>query len=329
MELRHLRYFVTIAEEENFRRAAERLHVSQSPLSRQMKDLEQEMGVELLEPKGRGIRLTRAGKAFAERAKSILASVDAAVDEAKGIAEGKLGTIVIGFETGTTFMGAFLSLIAAFRKRTPRVGLQLVPMSSVEQWAALREGKIVFGYGAYPPSDETLGHLEMARERLGLLLSPEHRLARSKKIRLRDLEDERVLLQPRQLYPRLHADIITAARAGGVTLHVAEEVLDLEALLALVVIGDAVSFLSEKLREPASQTSLLWRPVEDLHINLSEVVTWRAKDASMPVVQALIESAREVSPIRMPHTLCQPVKPSSRPPLTTRLAAAGGWFTMT
>jgi LysR family transcriptional regulator, benzoate and cis,cis-muconate-responsive activator of ben and cat genes len=297
MELRHLRYFVTIAEEQSFRRAAERLHVSQSPLSRQMQDLEEEMGVALFQPKGRGISLTAAGKAFAERARSILASVDAAVVEAKGVAEGRLGTVVIGFETGTTFMGSLLSLVAGFRKRAPRVGLELVPMSSVEQWAALRQGTIAFGYGAYAPSEDTLHHLEIARDRLGVLLSPEHRLARNKKIRLRDLEGERVLLQPRQLYPRLHADIITAARAQGVTLLVTAEVLDLEALLALVVIGDAVTFLSEKFWGPASHASLLWRPVEELHINLSEVVTWRAEDDGTPVVRALIESAREVSPI--------------------------------
>lgn len=298
MELRHLRYFVTIAEEENFRRASERLHVSQSPLSRQMQDLEDEMGVELFAPEGRGIKLTAAGKAFAERARSILVSVDEAVDEAKGIAEGRLGTVNIGFETGTTFMSSFLSLVAAFRKRTPGVGLQLSPMSSLEQWTALRDGKIAFGYGAYAPIDEALGHLEMSRDRLGLLLSSEHRLAKLKKLRLADLESERVLLQPRQLYPRLHADIITAARTKGVTLHVTAEVLDLEALLTFVVIGDAVTFVSEKFWEPAAQTSLLWRPVEGLDLTLSEFVTWRTKDEGVPVVRALIESAHEVSPIR-------------------------------
>lgn len=83
----------------------------------------------------------------------------------------------------------------------------------------------------------------------------------------------------------------------GVTLHVTAEVLDLEALMALVVIGDAVTFLSEKFWELASQTSLLWRPVEDLHIDLSEVVTWRAEDDGAPMVRALIETAREVSPL--------------------------------
>ncbi|EYF07272.1 LysR family transcriptional regulator [Chondromyces apiculatus] len=300
MELRHLRYFVTIAEEQSFRRAATRLHVSQSPLSRQMKDLEEEMGVALFEPAGRGIKLTAAGRLFAERAQGILASVDAAVDEAKGVAEGKLGTVVIGFETGATFMGVLSSLVAAFRKRTPRVGLQLVPLSSVEQWTALRQGTIAFGYGAYAPSDDALSYLEMSRDRLGLLLSREHRLSRLAKIRLRDLESERVLLQPRQLYPSLHADIITAARAQGVTLRGTAEVLDLEALLALVVIGDAVTFLAEKASDLVPPTSAVWRPVEDLHINLSEFVTWRAKEADAPVVRALIESAREVGPRLQP-----------------------------
>jgi DNA-binding transcriptional LysR family regulator len=297
MELRHLRYFVTIAEEHSFRGAAARLHVSQSPLSRQMKDLETELGVELFEPAGRGIRLTAAGRHFAERAQGILASVDAAVDEAKGVAEGRLGTVVIGFETGATFIGALSSLVAEFRQRAPRVGLQLVPMSSVEQWAALRQGTIAFGYGAYAPNDDALSHLEMTRDRLGLLLSREHRLSRLEKIRLQDLESERVLLQPRQLYPRLHADIITAARAQGVTLHVTAEVLDLEALLALVAIGDAVTFLAERASELVPLTAAVWRPVEDLQINLSEFVTWRAEDADGPVVRALIGSAREVSPI--------------------------------
>lgn len=295
MELRHLRYFVTIAEEESFRRAAERLHVSQSPLSRQMQDLEEEMGVRLFAPKGRGIRVTEAGKAFARRARIILAGVNAAVDEARGIDEGRLGTVSIGFETGTTFMGAFLPLVAAFRKRMPRADLQLSPMSSVEQWTALRDRKIDLGYGVYAPSDEALDRLEMSRDRLGLLLSPQHRLAQLPSLKLSDIENERIVLQPHRLYPRLHADIITAARSRGVTLRVTAEVHDLEALMALVVIGDAVTFVSEKFWKPSALVSLLWRPVDDLDHHLSEFVAWRKEDRDMPVMRLLIESACEVS----------------------------------
>ena len=121
------------------------------------------------------------------------------------------------------------------------------------------------------------------------------------------------MLQPRQLYPRIHADIITAARVQGVTLLVTAEVLDLEALLALVVIGDAVTFLSEKFWGPASQASLSWKPVEDLHINLSEVVTWRAEDDGTPLVRSLIESARDVSPnLRRAASRSRPASPADR-----------------
>jgi DNA-binding transcriptional LysR family regulator len=112
MELRHLRYFIAIAEEENFRRAAERLHVSQSPLSRQMQQLEEEIGAELFEPSGRGVKLTAAGRLLRDRAKTILSSVDAAAKEVRETAEGQIGTVTIGFESGSGYMGP-LSAIRA------------------------------------------------------------------------------------------------------------------------------------------------------------------------------------------------------------------------
>ncbi|MET0404757.1 MAG: LysR substrate-binding domain-containing protein [Cystobacter sp.] len=298
MELRHLRYFVTIADEQSFRRAATRLHVSQSPLSRQMQDLEAEMGVELFEPDGRGIKLTAAGTVFAERARSILASVDAAVEEARGVSEGRLGTVVIGFEPGATFTGALASLMAAFRRRSPRIGFQLIAMSSAEQWAALRDGTIAFAYGTYAPSDDALAFMEMTHDRLGVMLAIDHRLAPHKELRLRELVSERVVLEPRQLYPSLHADILSAARAQDVTLDMLPEVPNLEVLLALVAIGDAVTFLAKKTAELVTpMRSVAWRPVVDLDIKLCDVVTWRAKDADLPVVRALIESAHEVRPL--------------------------------
>lgn len=293
MELRHLRYFVTIAEEQNFRRAADRLHVSQSPLSRQMKDLEEEMAVELFEPDGRGIKLTAAGKAFAEKARNILASVDTAVEEARDIAEGRLGTVVIGFEQGATFTGALASLMAAFRGRAPRIGLQLVAMNNTEQWAALHNETISFAYGTRQPADDTLTSMEMTSDRLGLLLALDHRLASRTEIRLQDLGGERVILEPREFNPRLHAHILTAARAHDVTLRGLTEIPDLEALLALVAIGDAVTFLAQRTAElVAPLSSMVWRPVVDLDIKLSDVVTWRTKDTDKPVVRILIESAK-------------------------------------
>lgn len=257
-----------------------------------MKDLEEEMAVDLFEPDGRGIKLTAAGKAFAEKARNILASVDTAVEEARDIAEGRLGTVVIGFEQGATFTGALASLMAAFRRRAPRIGLQLVAMNNIEQWAALHNQTISFAYGTRQPTDDTLTSMEMTSDRLGLLLALDHRLASRTEIRLRDLGGERVILEPREFNPRLHAHILTAARAHDVTLGGLTEIPDLEALLALVAIGDAVTFLAQRTAElVAPLSSMVWRPVVDLDIKLSDVVTWRTKDTDKPVVRTLIESA--------------------------------------
>jgi DNA-binding transcriptional LysR family regulator len=140
--------------------------------------------------------------------------------------------------------------------------------------------------------------MEMTSDRLGILLALEHRLARGTEIRLRDLVGERVILEPRESFPSLYADLISAARAQDVTLGMMSEVPDLETVLALVAIGDAVTFLARRTAELITAMSpVVWRPVIDLDIKLSDVVTWRAKDADMPVVRALIASAREVRPL--------------------------------
>ncbi|MGW6443205.1 LysR family transcriptional regulator [Lentzea sp. NPDC055074] len=301
MELRHLRYFVAIAEEQNFRRAAERLHVSQSPLSRQMKDLEEELDVELFEPAGRGIRLTAAGRVFAERARGVLASVASAVEEVRDVAQGRQGTVAIGFEQGSTFTGALASLMAAFRGRAPRVRLELVAMSGTEQWAALRDGTIAFACGTQRPSDDALSSMEMVSDRLGLLVAVGHPLASREDVRLRDLAGERVVLEPRERDPRLHTEIAAAFQARGAHLGAITEVADLEALLALVAIGDGVTFLARRTAALVTPfTSMVWRPLAELDVRLADVVAWRSRDVDLPVVRTLVDCAREIRPMLQP-----------------------------
>jgi LysR family transcriptional regulator, benzoate and cis,cis-muconate-responsive activator of ben and cat genes len=289
MELRHLRYFVALAEEENFHRAAERLHVSQSPLSRQMRDLQAEIGIALLEPHGRGVRLTPAGRFFAEKAARILRSVDTAVEEASLVAQGKIGAITIGFETGSAYFGTLGKIVAAFRRREPRIALSLTPMSSAEQWAALRGGEISFGYGNHPPTDRSLHHVEVAQDRLGVALAADHRHARRTHLTTADLRGEPVLLQPRLLYPRLYDDIIAAMRRHDIVLDVAGEVADLEALLTLVASGDAITFLPEAVTPVLQLGSAVWRPVTDLGVQWSEVAMWRPEDTDAPLLRPLID----------------------------------------
>jgi DNA-binding transcriptional LysR family regulator len=294
VELRHLRYFVAVAEQENFHRAAELLHVSQSPLSRQMRDLAAEIGVDLFEPAGRGVRLTAAGRVFADKAARVLTAVDAAVAEARLVAQGRIGTVSIGFETGTAYFGHLQRIVSTFRRSEPRITVRLEPMSSAQQWDALHTGQIALGYGFYPPADGSLACLEVARDRLGAVLPAGHRLAARTELTLADLRDEPVLLQPRAQYPRLHDDILTAARVRGITLDVAAGSIDLEALLTHVAAGDAITFLPEGHVRVLGLGPAVWRPVTDLDIETADVVMWRPEDADTPLMRPLLAIVREI-----------------------------------
>lgn len=305
MELRHLRYFVAVAEEENFHRAAEKLHVSQSPLSRQVQQLEEEIGVELFAPSGRGVKLTLAGRLLLERAKAILASVDVAVGEAREAMEGRIGTITIGFEPGSGYLGLLSTLVAKLRKRQPRVLVKLLPMIGTEQWEGLRVGAIDLGYGNEVPDDASLRSVVLSRTRLGIRLPKEHRLAKKATLRVEDLANEPILMGPRRLRPRLYDDIIAAVRARGVVLDLTQDVGDGEAVWTLVSSGLGMTFASEsgaRFLDAGEATGgslavdppAVWRPLANLGVELRDVAIWRADASGSPLLRPLLDVVGEV-----------------------------------
>lgn len=306
MELRHLRYFVVVAEEENFHRAAEKLHVSQSPLSRQMQQLREEIGVDLFQPSGRGVKLTLAGRMFLNRAKEILAGVDAAVGEAREAADGRVGTIAIGFEPGAGYLGCLSTIVAELRRRQPRVSVKLLPMISTEQWEALRLGEIALAYGNEVPDDSSLRSVVLSRTRIGIRLPKKHRLAKKTKIKVRDLANESIMMGARRLRPRLYDDIIAAVRAHGVVLNLAPEVVDGEAVWALVSSGLGMTFAAEtgarfldagaSIDLPGSlhRGSAVWRPLSDLGVEVCDIAVWRADAVQSPLLRPLIDIVGEV-----------------------------------
>jgi LysR family transcriptional regulator, benzoate and cis,cis-muconate-responsive activator of ben and cat genes len=305
MELRHLRYFVAVAEEENFHRAAEKLHVSQSPLSRQMQQLKEEVGVDLFEPSGRGVKLALAGRLFLERAKAILSSVDVAVGEAREATDGRIGTIAIGFEPGSGYLGLLSAIVAKLRKRQPRVSVKLVPMTGTEQWEGLRLGEIGLAYGNEVPDDASLRSVVLSRTRLGIRLPKEHRLAKKVTLKVEDLADEPILMAPRRLRPRLYDDIIAAVRARGVVLNLAPDVGDGEAVWTLLSSGLGMTFAAESgarfldagrsIGGPvALRGAAVWRPLSNLGVELRDVAIWRADAARSPLLRPLIDIVGEV-----------------------------------
>lgn len=304
MELRHLRYFVAVAEEENFHRAAGRLNVSQSPLSRQMQQLKAEVGVELLEPSGRGVKLTLAGRLFLERAKTILSSVELAIGEAREASEGKLGTIAIGFEPGSGYLGLLSTIVAKLRERQPRVTVKLLPMIGPEQWEGLRRGEIGLAYGNEVPDDASLRSAVLSRTRLGIRLPKDHPLAEKATLRVEDLANEPILMGPRKMRPRLYDDIIAAVRARGVVLDLAPDAGDGEAVWTLVSSGLGITFAAENgarfldaagaAGSPAALQGAVWKPLSNLGIQLRDVAIWRADAKRSPLLRPLIDVVNEV-----------------------------------
>src|SRR6266403_5275819 len=146
MELRHLRYFVAVGEEEHYGRAAERLHVAQPALSRQIQDLEKELGFPLFDRLPRGVKLSAAGKQFLSDARRILQEVEEAKLRAERVATGKAGTLRVGFVEALSWHGVVPDSFRRFRRRQPDAELDLQPLRSVEQVKAVRSGRLDAGF---------------------------------------------------------------------------------------------------------------------------------------------------------------------------------------
>jgi LysR family transcriptional regulator, benzoate and cis,cis-muconate-responsive activator of ben and cat genes len=280
MELRHLRYFVAVAENEHFGRAAELLHVSQSPLSRQIAQLEEEIGFALFTRVGRGVKLSPAGRSFLEGALATLARADQAVADARATAQGRIGTVVIGFEGGIAYTGALPKIIEKFRLRHPRAEVRLVPLQSEEQSAALHAGTISVGYGYASVED-----------RMCVAFPKAHRLISRRVVRIDDLLGERFVWGPRNVSPRLYDAVVAAFRARGHVLRFAHEIADGEALLTLVASGEGLSFFPESAARLIRVGAALKR-VQGLDVVFHGRLLWRVADEESALVRSWLTFAR-------------------------------------
>ncbi len=165
MELRHLRYFVAVAREHNFTRAAEKLHIAQPPLSRQVQQLEDELGIDLIEAGSRPLRLTEAGRLFYEQAVQVLERVDEMKAMVGRLHAADRGRFAMGFVASTLY-GKLPEVIRGYRSARPGVELTLLELTSMEQIAALKEGRIDVGFGRIPLDDPALDRQLLRNEKL-------------------------------------------------------------------------------------------------------------------------------------------------------------------
>ena len=247
MELRQLRYFLVVAEELHFGRAAERLHITQPPLTVAIRRLERELGVQLFERTTRRVILTPAGEAFMQRVGEALAELDNAAGDVAMVAAGKSGRIRVGFVSSASYT-TVPEAIRTFRNHRPRVELELSPLTSGEQIEQLLDGKLDLGLIRDPGEVPGLSLELISTEDLVVVLPETHHLAGFDEIRPEDLEGEPMILFPYRLMPGFVARVLKLFDASTATPPVVQQAIHQETVLGLVAAGLGVSILPESVR---------------------------------------------------------------------------------
>lgn len=300
VELRHLRYFVAVAEEQNITRAAARLHVSQPPLSRQIRDLEEELGAELFERSARAVRLTPAGWAFLEECYGVLRHVDQAVRVAREAARGAR-EVNLGYAPGPT-QELLREVLRVWRKTEPSVRVLLHDLTSKEMIDGVRSGRLQAALLVNPGAKRLRGLTLAALREDGSMLAvaPEHPFARRKTVTSAEVAREAMVVFSRAEYPEYCDDITHALGVAPEKLRIAQECDGGMSLIAAVEAGVGVAVLSLSLA-PTIGTRLKLVPIEPAPPPTVVGLAWptKSRDAAL---QRLVAAAQKLAQVRPKST---------------------------
>jgi len=284
---------MAVGEEQHYGRAARRLRVAQPALSRQIQDLEEELGFKLFERLPRGVKLSAAGKLFLEDARRILQEVSEAAVRAGRVARGHSGTLRVGFTENASWRGVVPDSFRRFREQQPDAELQLYPAASLEQLEAIRSGRLDAGFVNFmPKADPELNQLAVAEKHVELALHKRHPLTKLKKLRLRDLVDVAFVWFPRWASPAFYDQMMEACYRGGLkSPRMVQEGLNEATILSLVSTGLCVGWVlgTARWRSPATVAIL---PLVDLNVTLRLALAWRRDNTSPLLVSFIAEVAR-------------------------------------
>lgn len=296
MELRHLRYFLAVAEELNFTRAAHRLSISQPPLTQQIRALEAELGTELIDRSAYRIALTDAGRVFADEAARILGEVRNAVGLARTAARGARGRVRVGFTESASFNPLVTAALRGFRVMYPDVEVSLEEHPSTDLAAGLREGRIDVAF-VRPPLREQRGLAFdlLEREPLVVVVPGGHRLARRRSVALKDLAAETFILYPRAVRPGLADAVVSGCEAAGFTPRVGQYAPQLSSTINLVAASLGISIVPACMRSLQPLT-VVYVPLRGRPLHALLGAAYRTDERSA-VVRHFIEQARAVSGI--------------------------------
>ena len=299
MELRQLRYFVAVAEENHFGRAAQRLHMSQPPLSMQIKGLEAELGVELLNRSTRQVRLTDAGRAFLERARTILRIVEEARDAVRGAEQGIRGRLDVGFISSAT-LSLLPPSIRLFRERFGGVELGLKELTSAQQVDALYDGGIKVGLVRLPMRAPGIRFEPVFEERLIVALPSGHALEKFDCVSLEAIADLPLIFFTRQLVPGFHAQIVELFQRVGAFPKVAQHAVHLQTIVGLVASGVGIAILPGSA-ERVSREGVVYRALDVPDATSWMGLAWVEGDESK-LVANFIGTVREAGRESRPRT---------------------------
>ena len=292
VELRHLRYFVAVAQTLHFGKAADQVGITQPVLSDQVRRLEHLLKVQLLYRTKRVVKLTPAGQVLLEEATQLLAQADVAVSRTRRAADGKLGSLTIGY-TGPALYTVMPDIVRVFRDRNPDIHLSLDERCTSDQEAALLAGELEVGF-LHPPVDAALSLRPILCETMLLALPADHPLASQPQISIKQLTKESFILFPREVGPHLYASILRLCAEAGFVPRVAQEVTPQPTMIGMVAAGMGIAFVSASLQQ-IGRAGVVNREQVEPAPTLEQAIAWKAAATELmqrPILQNFLAVAQ-------------------------------------
>src|SRR5262245_20899037 len=290
MDIRHLRYIVAVAEELSFGRAAARMNMSQPPLSMQIRNAEEELGVQIFHRTKREVRLTEAGQAIVAHAYQVLGEMDRFTKAALSAGRGEIGHLSVGALQGVSQV--LVDALSSFTQRCPNVHVDLEYMCTGEQLSRLRGGRIDVAFLSLPIQDTALAAEKIKEAPLRLALPTNHPLTRFRQVPMKALAGQPFIFFPRRATPGLHDLVTGLCRTAGFNLHVVHEVESMVASMTLVRANLGIAFSMDHFENKSD--SLVFRPLEDSKAIVTYGMVYNRSEKT-PVLDSFMSAVREAA----------------------------------
>lgn len=291
MDLRHLRYFIAVAEELSFTKGAERLHKAQPPVSQQIRQLEDEIGVTLLNRTRRHVELTEAGRVFLDQARQILRSTEGAVVQAQRAQRGEIGRLTVGFFEHMSYT-LLPPILRAYRDRFPSVDVQLRWFPVISQAEALRRGDLDIAFLRPVPDMNEVTWETILEEPFVLAVPSDHPLASVEAVSLKSCAQEPFVMYKAEMAPDFHAMHLRMCASAGFVPKVASEVGQVYTLLGLVSSGAGIGFVPASVQK-VHFDHVAYKPIQGKQMTYEVMLGWSQRNPT-PLMTAFVETAKSV-----------------------------------